>query len=271
MIVTTSWDDGHPLDHRVADLLARHGLKGTFYVPNRNIEGHDVMSEAKVRSLSQGFEIGGHSHDHVVLTSVPAEEALRQIVTNRQWIEDVTGQAPPGFCYVQGRYNPSVKAMVKQAGYRFARTVKNLDCGLPEDPFEIPTTLQVFDHPPTVFLKNFLKGPVTVGRARLLAAALRPGDLVMRVDRMMRHSLAQAGCFHIWGHSWEIDAFDLWGELDAVFGLIAALGPAIVPMTNGELAARQVALAEPVRPCAGVSEGSTGSANSPGPGTSAPG
>ena len=38
-IVTTSWDDGHSTDLRVAELLAAHGLKGTFYVafnhPNR--------------------------------------------------------------------------------------------------------------------------------------------------------------------------------------------------------------------------------------------
>ena len=31
--ITTSWDDGHPLDLRVAELLAKYGLQGTFYVP----------------------------------------------------------------------------------------------------------------------------------------------------------------------------------------------------------------------------------------------
>ena len=28
--ITTSWDDGHPLDFRVAELLAKYGLPGTF-------------------------------------------------------------------------------------------------------------------------------------------------------------------------------------------------------------------------------------------------
>jgi hypothetical protein len=28
--ITTSWDDGHPLDLRVAELLAKYGLKDTF-------------------------------------------------------------------------------------------------------------------------------------------------------------------------------------------------------------------------------------------------
>jgi hypothetical protein len=31
--ITTSWDDGHPSDLRVAELLIKHGLRGTFYVP----------------------------------------------------------------------------------------------------------------------------------------------------------------------------------------------------------------------------------------------
>jgi hypothetical protein len=33
--LTASWDDGHPLDFRIADMLERYGLTGTFYVPSR--------------------------------------------------------------------------------------------------------------------------------------------------------------------------------------------------------------------------------------------
>jgi hypothetical protein len=32
VIVTTSWDDGHPADERVLDMLAERGLRGTFYI-----------------------------------------------------------------------------------------------------------------------------------------------------------------------------------------------------------------------------------------------
>src|SRR5262249_26496051 len=57
--ITTSWDDGHPLDLRVADLLARHGLRGTFYVP-RTAE-NPTMTARQVRELSGTFEVGGHT------------------------------------------------------------------------------------------------------------------------------------------------------------------------------------------------------------------
>lgn len=44
-VATSSWDDGHPLDLRVADLLARCGVKGTCYVPVRNPE-RDLQHQA---------------------------------------------------------------------------------------------------------------------------------------------------------------------------------------------------------------------------------
>ena len=32
-MITTSWDDGHPLDIRLAELLATYGLRGHFMCP----------------------------------------------------------------------------------------------------------------------------------------------------------------------------------------------------------------------------------------------
>src|SRR5579872_2823021 len=57
--ITTSWDDGHPLDLRVADLLARYGIAGTFYVPATTAMG--TMSAAQFRELIPNFEIGAHT------------------------------------------------------------------------------------------------------------------------------------------------------------------------------------------------------------------
>ena len=57
--MTTSWDDAHPLDLRIAEMLARHNLSGTFYAP-RSAET-EVMPLADLRELSRGFEIGAHT------------------------------------------------------------------------------------------------------------------------------------------------------------------------------------------------------------------
>jgi peptidoglycan/xylan/chitin deacetylase (PgdA/CDA1 family) len=63
-IFTTSWDDGHPLDARMAELLSLHEFQGTFYVPVSNREGLPVLGPEDLRRLGQGFEIGSHTIDH---------------------------------------------------------------------------------------------------------------------------------------------------------------------------------------------------------------
>ncbi|MCX6910233.1 MAG: polysaccharide deacetylase family protein [Verrucomicrobia bacterium] len=68
--LTISVDDGHPLDMRTAELLDRHGLKATFYVPAANPE-REVMTKEQVRELSRRFEMGGHTYHHVPLASLP--------------------------------------------------------------------------------------------------------------------------------------------------------------------------------------------------------
>ena len=61
--ITTSWDDGHPLDLRVAELLTKHRIGGTFYIPR--IAEKETMSAAHIRQLSLAFEIGAHTLHHV--------------------------------------------------------------------------------------------------------------------------------------------------------------------------------------------------------------
>jgi len=82
-IFTTSWDDGHPLDAQMAELLSRHGFQSTFYTPLSNREGLAVMSPGEMRRLGQGFEIGSHTVDHCCLKTVDAAEARRQIVEGK--------------------------------------------------------------------------------------------------------------------------------------------------------------------------------------------
>lgn len=234
LVVTTSWDDGDPASLRIAELLSKYGAKGTFYVPNRNSEGRPVMTESQVREVARSFEVGGHSIDHVVLTRVRADEAARQIVENKQWLEQLTGARVEGFAYVQGRYDRSVKELVRRAGFDYARTVENLQPGIASDPFEVPTTIQFFPHGRDVYLRNFLRKPRPLVRAKLLCAALAEADLSQRVSRLVDVCARTGGCFHLWGHAWEIEEQNLWSELEDVFKRLAD-GPAtVVFATNRE-------------------------------------
>jgi peptidoglycan/xylan/chitin deacetylase (PgdA/CDA1 family) len=234
LIVTTSWDDGFPADLRVAELLAKYGVAGTFYVPNRNAEGRPVLSEQEVRTLSRGFEVGGHSIDHVVLTDLTNAEAQRQIVENKAWLENVTGASVRGFCYVRGRYSTELAAGVRTAGFAYARTVANLYAVNDGDPFEMPTTIQLFPHRKSVYLKGFARGRLTAARARLLWTALAADTIERRIERLIDQCARLGGYFHMWGHSWEIDDLDLWGLLETVLRQLAARRESITFVTNFE-------------------------------------
>jgi peptidoglycan/xylan/chitin deacetylase (PgdA/CDA1 family) len=233
LLVTTSWDDGYPADLRIAELLAKFGVAGTFYVPNRNSEGRPVMNENEVRQLAGTFEVGGHSIDHVVLTTLDQEDAARQINENKRWLEDLTGRPVPGFAYVRGRYNGVVKDLVRHAGFEYARTVENLRSSMVSDPYELPTTIQLFPHGRLIYVRNFLRAP-SLARARLLTVALAPAGLPERVDRLIGACRRAGGYFHLWGHSWEIEEHGLWGALETVLRGMSEASDAIEFVTNHE-------------------------------------
>ena len=52
--ITTSWDDGHPLDLRVAELLSEYHLQGTFYVPIAAEAG--TITPVQVRQMKRTAE-----------------------------------------------------------------------------------------------------------------------------------------------------------------------------------------------------------------------
>jgi hypothetical protein len=217
LLVTTSWDDGHPLDLRVADLLEKHGLSGTFYIPCTNSEGRPVMRAAEIGELGRQFEIGGHTRDHVILTGLAPRLAADQILTNKQWLEDLLSQEICGFAYVRGLHDGNVRNMVDGAGYRYARTAKTLMSTPGYDRLRIPTTTQFFPHSNSVRIRNFVRKGPTLQRAAVLAALLSEGGLSTRCARAAGACLHFGGHFHLWGHSWEIDKRDLWSELDCLF------------------------------------------------------
>src|SRR5438270_8057291 len=99
--ITTSWDDGHPLDFRVAELLAKYGLRGTFYVP-RTAET-PTMNAIQLRELSCSFEVGAHTLHHIDLTGVSEQYAGQEIRACKAWLEDCTGQACSMFCPPKGK------------------------------------------------------------------------------------------------------------------------------------------------------------------------
>ncbi|MDQ7025047.1 MAG: polysaccharide deacetylase family protein, partial [Anaerolineae bacterium] len=88
--ITSSWDDGHVLDLRVADMLDRYGLTGTFYIARDFLD--ERMSDSQLQDLAQRHEVGAHTLTHPVLTEISLEQARDEIHGSKIWLEDVLGQ-----------------------------------------------------------------------------------------------------------------------------------------------------------------------------------
>ncbi len=234
-IFTTSWDDGHPLDARVAELLSRHGFRGTFFVPLSNREGLPVMSPEDMRRLDQGFEIGSHTMDHCYLKSVGGTEARRQIVEGKSRIEQILGHDVSGFCYPGGYYTVKHRQMVVDAGFDYARTIVNFHRTLVADPFGMPTAIQYYPHTRSVFVRNFISRGEWALRNDLFWVSLGRRDFMSRLRGMLDHVYLHGGVFHLWGHSWELESFDGWRQLDDFLRYAAERIPVATRLSNREL------------------------------------
>jgi peptidoglycan-N-acetylglucosamine deacetylase len=222
-ICTTSWDDGHPLDCRVADLLVKYGLTGTFYIPMQN--SRPVMNASAVRQLSGTFEIGAHTVDHVVLTEVSEETAEGQIRESKKRLEDLTGSSCDAFCFPKGRFRRSHLDMVRRAGFCCARTVELLSTGFPMRRVGIdliPTTVQASPHPWTAYVKNSVKRFASRNIVNFLLHG-RSRNWAETAHSMLQVVARRGGVFHLWGHSWEIEEQQQWPQLESVLREMQAL------------------------------------------------
>ncbi len=98
VIVTTSWDDGHSADPRLAELLDKYDVPATFYVPIHNSE-RALMSHQQINEIAQVFDIGGHSYNHVNLTKLPSTEVSMEITECKKTLENVAGKEISSFSY----------------------------------------------------------------------------------------------------------------------------------------------------------------------------
>ncbi len=227
--VTTSWDDGHVLDDRLAGMLAARGLPGTFYVAPDNVEidARDRLGPAALRELATRFELGGHTRTHRRLTSLTREQASAEIGDGKARLEDIIQTTVTSFCYPGGCYRAEHVPLVQRAGFRCARTVRRLSTGPVADPFSMRTTVQARPH-----VRDWPRLPaVTSGRP---VATMRCTDWSALAVLLFDRVLADGGVFHLWGHSWEVDRFGHWDRLARVLDHIAG-HPRVSYLTNAEL------------------------------------
>jgi peptidoglycan/xylan/chitin deacetylase (PgdA/CDA1 family) len=222
VIITTSWDDGHPLDLKLAKLLKRYNIPATFYIPSEN-RARKTLTPDQIREIAKDFDIGGHTYSHVNLTELPKGKAYEEIIKSKEYLEEIIGKEIQFFCYPWGAYNKEVINIVKKAGFEGAGTVKLLEIKL-SPLFEMGTTIHVGEGGYSHF-KNFLMHSKVLPNARmpvyLLARNLLFKDWFETAVDSLNFVVKNGGVFHLWGHSWEIDRNNDWEKLKLIFERIS--------------------------------------------------
>ncbi|MEI9475108.1 MAG: polysaccharide deacetylase family protein [Deltaproteobacteria bacterium] len=134
--VVVTFDDGYQDNFlHGAQILKKYSITATFFVTSGYVgskrsfswdkgakENNPIMSWDEVRELSQmGFEIGGHTINHVNLGKVSLDEAEKEIRGCKEKIEDEIGKEVNKFAYPFGRKEAitnEVVELVKKAGFK---------------------------------------------------------------------------------------------------------------------------------------------------------
>jgi peptidoglycan/xylan/chitin deacetylase (PgdA/CDA1 family) len=237
-VFTCSIDDGHPSDMRAAELLDKHGLGATFFIPVHNREDTHMLTPAQVRQLGKRFEIGSHTYSHCYLNYVDVREAYFQIAESKKRLEEMVGRPVTGFCYPGGRYTGRDIELVRACGYRYARTTANLCFDAGTDPYRMPTTIQFFPHTRDVYVRNFITASHWLHRQTALWTALREAHWLHRLYAMFDQACEGNRVFHLWWHSRQIDELGAWSELEAFLAYAAQRVDAANRLSNAQLAGR---------------------------------
>ena len=127
---------------RVLDLLARHEITVTFFVPGLVIE---QRPEAIDRILAGGHEIAHHGWSHKWIVNMTDEEEREEMHRAFEIIEKRTGEPPRGYRSPAAEFSPQTLSLLGEYGFGYSSNYFDDDSpylhtidGEPSDLVEFP-------------------------------------------------------------------------------------------------------------------------------------
>jgi peptidoglycan/xylan/chitin deacetylase (PgdA/CDA1 family) len=118
--VVISFDDGYRPQYTFAlPTLRKHGWPGVL---NLKAEGSDLYESNVKAMLKAGWELAAHTINHSDLTTLEGAALEEEVAGSRKILQREYGVPVKNFCYPSGRFDATVVAAVKAAGYVGATT-----------------------------------------------------------------------------------------------------------------------------------------------------
>jgi peptidoglycan/xylan/chitin deacetylase (PgdA/CDA1 family) len=117
-----------------------------------------MLDRGRLRELSAaGVEVGGHTHSHPELDTLPARLAAEDITRGKATLEAELETPIRSFAYPHGYSSPTVRRLVQAAGYDSACAVGEALADPDGDPFRI-TRLTVRASNTTSEVSEWIRG-----------------------------------------------------------------------------------------------------------------
>lgn len=211
-----TYDDGVVQDARFVALLNKYGLKGTFNLNSGLMKrgftwthecGMEIrrLPESHVVSLYTGHEIASHTLDHPYMHDLGKGEILRQMVEDKENLEQLFGQQVVGFAVPFTYYSQLIADCAQLAGFEYARISEE-------------------------------GGTYAPPRDRYWwrAGVFHWSDRMMDfVDEFLYTDQELALC-QIAGHSYDLDVMGMWDQMEDICRKVSGSGD-VWPATHAEL------------------------------------
>lgn len=137
--VVLSFDDGYLSQGKDAGaILAARRWPGVLNLAWHNLGVPGGITKSRIKTMIKaGWEVDAHSLTHPDLTTLSGAALAREVAGSRRAIQDAFGVPVDAFCYPAGKFDATVEAAVKAAGYRAATTELDGAAAPSQDPYAL--------------------------------------------------------------------------------------------------------------------------------------
>lgn len=193
-----SYDDGVIQDIRFVEMLNRYGLKGTFNLNYGLMHSgftwqHECgmtvrrIPEDQVAAVYAGHEIASHSYSHPYFDSATETEILKDLGSDRFFLERLLGREVAGYATPFYYYSDLMAECVCHCGFEYARiSEESGDYSVPKDFYRWRGSKFHWDSDLEEFVSGFLKTDKELALCQLV------------------------------GHSYDLDVMNRWESLERI-------------------------------------------------------
>lgn len=212
---TLSFDDGITQDYKIMEICRKYGYKGITFNINSGLCGeswdwvadmikvpgvsHKRLTEEEIRNGAySGFDVAAHTVTHGAMLSTDKDPvgAFREVQKDVFNIKKLTGIMPLGMAWPggDGAYSEqSIENVSKYTSVRYARgTESTYAFSLPDRFLQWQPTCSITDERTLALAKEFIEA--------------KPAEDML---------------FYVWGHGYELDAFDLYDRFEQLVKMMS--------------------------------------------------